>query len=224
MGAASFITSSKLRYIVAAGDASICPPKLQLTGKYMYPAFVRSIDGTAAMYKDYNAYLQNKPCVFGGDNLYMFGALRNAFPEFQKLSIAGDNITDDSCVFTDVVTTLPYLKVLTVSCYTNNNWINEVLQLQNHSMERLVVYFTTSQFEVFSFYDLLKMLKAQQPGFRLIIKVEDKIGKFKIYFSQLKQFFDIHVAQGCSAVKGFTEFRLCYPSFSTMYSWHIKKC
>uniref|UniRef100_A0A7E4VFC3 Glucuronosyltransferase n=1 Tax=Panagrellus redivivus TaxID=6233 RepID=A0A7E4VFC3_PANRE len=65
------------------------------------------------------------------------------------------------------------------------------------------------------------MLKAQKPGFRLIISVFGYTGRLDDYFLQLKQFFDIHLAQGISQTKSCTQFALKYRNIT--HTWHMPR-
>uniref|UniRef100_A0A7E5A1K8 Uncharacterized protein n=1 Tax=Panagrellus redivivus TaxID=6233 RepID=A0A7E5A1K8_PANRE len=145
--------------------------------------------------------------------------LKTVFPKLEKLTIT--NNTNNLYVFniTDVLTAFPYLKLLTICCHTPKNWIIEVLQLGNLALDILTIYYDeSSQFEVFSFYDILRILKTQKPGFTLIISVTDDTGRFDVYFSQLKQFFDINTKQGYrSRGKICTAFRVYYQDTMTSY-------
>uniref|UniRef100_A0A7E4V7D9 CBS domain-containing protein n=1 Tax=Panagrellus redivivus TaxID=6233 RepID=A0A7E4V7D9_PANRE len=45
----------------------------------------------------------------------------------------------------------------------------------------------TGQFEPFDIDDVLTFLKAQKPGFELTIAVDDEMGKFAGFFSEVRQ-------------------------------------
>uniref|UniRef100_A0A7E4UND1 FTH domain-containing protein n=1 Tax=Panagrellus redivivus TaxID=6233 RepID=A0A7E4UND1_PANRE len=165
--------SERYKLQVAAGNVSICPTKLQPFSNFS-PVSWFCQNGTVLYEHNKNVFILCEDEIFA----------------CEYVSI--DNDGNDSYAFhiKDILFACPYLEYFLIKGRISKNWIAEVMLAGNQSLKKLTIHYSkSSDFEEFSFHDLMKMLKAQKPGFNLTIKISDNTGQFRVFFLQLKQFF-----------------------------------
>uniref|UniRef100_A0A7E4WBK8 RNA 2',3'-cyclic phosphodiesterase n=1 Tax=Panagrellus redivivus TaxID=6233 RepID=A0A7E4WBK8_PANRE len=112
------------------------------------------------------------------------------FPNVQYLD------TSNSIVLSDLLTVFPYLRNVTTTGYLSKNWTADILQVKEHSLMSLSFCHFNLQDKRFDFNELLKVLKAQRPGFWLRISFIGPPGQFESQLPGLKQFLDQHLVRG----------------------------
>uniref|UniRef100_A0A7E4VDC3 F-box/FBD/LRR-repeat protein n=1 Tax=Panagrellus redivivus TaxID=6233 RepID=A0A7E4VDC3_PANRE len=91
----------------------------------------------------------------------------------------------------DIITAFPRIRYLVLSeGYLTDNWLTDLLPLQNSSLEVLRIYVNSDQFKKVKKEQLLTFLKAQRQGFSLAIKILGSGKHLKFYFLFLNEFLN----------------------------------
>uniref|UniRef100_A0A7E4V7I7 F-box domain-containing protein n=1 Tax=Panagrellus redivivus TaxID=6233 RepID=A0A7E4V7I7_PANRE len=124
-----------------------------------------------------------------------YETIRKLFPKTNFIFLVADIFTSSFVNFTDLLTAFPNVQTVNAMYYHNANWISEILQVKQHSLMDLTLSYTCiEQCGEFDANNLLTFLKAQRPGFQLMLFMpKQKVGPF---ITELMKFVDQKLARG----------------------------
>uniref|UniRef100_A0A7E4V0C9 FBD domain-containing protein n=1 Tax=Panagrellus redivivus TaxID=6233 RepID=A0A7E4V0C9_PANRE len=110
---------------------------------------------------------------------------------------------------TDILTVFPRLDYLFISCFHSTKWITEMMQVEQHVLKLLkIMYDGLTEFDDFNFNAFLKFIKAQRPGFHVMLTEQTCISnhfkmskKYELFTSKLRKCLDQNLVQDLELYK-----------------------
>uniref|UniRef100_A0A7E4W1R7 F-box domain-containing protein n=1 Tax=Panagrellus redivivus TaxID=6233 RepID=A0A7E4W1R7_PANRE len=223
---------------IAAGGASICPPKLQIIQERFHGLHFVYENGKVVVYKTVNHLSNAMPYKLNENSLVLctglniltnfdsecwnsnvfghflyhpamfamsqcstiisepfFETMKKTLQEIDYLDFSfNENVSQVD--FTNLLTVFPNLKRFHIDIdVISTNWISEILQVKNHSLQTLSLTFKhlTACYKLNS-DELVTFLKAQRPRFKLEIMATSNDSDF--HFTEIRQFLDQKLVPG----------------------------
>uniref|UniRef100_A0A7E4VXV2 FBA_2 domain-containing protein n=1 Tax=Panagrellus redivivus TaxID=6233 RepID=A0A7E4VXV2_PANRE len=211
---------------IAAGDASICPPNLQtVQGTLQFPILswrnsTLYVHGILARIKINSDTLI---CCETTINLKGFDSQDWRFTNILH-AVNTWNLKVPSLA--DLLNVIPRLETLYIPCFSITKWIDEMMQVRQHSLRDLTIaYNSLTQYGNLVFDDFLTCIKAQRPGFRLFIVVQGYSEDFEPYFLKMKEYLDQALKTDYAVFnpKRHTTVIINRPKNQREYVWHVPR-
>uniref|UniRef100_A0A7E4VQ33 F-box domain-containing protein n=1 Tax=Panagrellus redivivus TaxID=6233 RepID=A0A7E4VQ33_PANRE len=251
---------------IAAGNLSICPPKLQIIQKGWEQVHIRKQNRKIFVAQCNGPLFKHTPVIFLKDTLFVCDfivVLKNfdlndltseifnhcickpshitllkcniSKPFIDELSkgtsksvetirIAHDTNTLHTISLTHLFAAYPNLKFLDLAFpYVATDWITELLQVKDRSLNAVMLTFWSEQFTEFDLNELMVMITSGKIYF-LIITIAGESEKMNSYLSKLNQLFDKVAIDDDRNLLRYTTFTVLYQGSSNNWKLRSNLC